>query len=317
MVNAKQETGEERIARVKRMDPMDRFMYWIIERHSIYLKREAGKPKPWSIDPIFQTIFFTNPYRENDKVTKWFRENIRDPLKNSPDVLMATIIFRWFNRIDTGKLLLDSSGLRKTDNKFGLLTDWNESRAISILKKRNEVEGLPVFTSAFMIKVSHGPPGCKIPQVCECISALWKDRNILRAWCQSLEGLWNVLKTYKGLGGFLSYEIVTDLRHTSLLDKAPDINTWANPGPGASRGLNRLNGIPIIMAKGGTKDTGRKPPKDWQIQMCDLLLVVNSRLPKHMPRFELREVEHSLCEYDKMERVLFNQGKSKRRYDGT
>jgi hypothetical protein len=44
----------------------------------------------------------------------------------------------------------------------------------------------------------------------------------------------------EGLGPFLAYEIVTDLRFTALLENAPDIMTWANPGPGAKRGITRL-----------------------------------------------------------------------------
>jgi hypothetical protein len=51
------------------------FWYWISERHSIFLRRQEGKPKPWTDDPILRDYKFTNPFRENDRGTVWLREN--------------------------------------------------------------------------------------------------------------------------------------------------------------------------------------------------------------------------------------------------
>jgi hypothetical protein len=82
------------VSKVSSLSTEARFLYWIRERHSIYLRRKAGKPKPWTDDAILQNYFFTNPYRENDKTTVWFRETIREPLRNDPRVLMATVIFQ-------------------------------------------------------------------------------------------------------------------------------------------------------------------------------------------------------------------------------
>ena len=41
-----------KIKEVKRLKPVDRLIYWIRERHNIYLRRKAGKPKPWTDDEI-------------------------------------------------------------------------------------------------------------------------------------------------------------------------------------------------------------------------------------------------------------------------
>lgn len=296
------------------MKPLDRFLYWIHERHQIYLRKQAGEPKPWTNDVVLQRYYFTNPYRENDKTTVWFREHLRGFLQHTPQILFQTVAFRWFNLISTGQRLKQMT--RRTNTRDNLLETWDENLAVKLLREINKTQ--PVFTGAFMVKVANGPPGCKIPQVCECITEVWKQRKRLVQVCHDdcrLEALWQELKKFRGLGGFLSYEIVCDLRYTDLLRKATDVNTFCNIGPGASRGLNRLAGRPIVMAKGGTKDSGRKPPYGWQQQMRKLLAVVKLRLP-NMPKFEMREVEHSLCEYDKYERLLFNEGKSKRRYNG-
>ncbi len=128
----------------------------------------------------------------------------------------------------------------------------------------------------------------------------------------SLQKAHRELVQFPWLGNFMSYEVVTDLRHTYVLENAPDIMTWANPGPGCIRGLRRLQGLPL--SKKGNSDCLPRP-EGWQKTMQDLLKLVQERLP-HLPPFEMREIEHSNCEHDKYERVLWSQGKYKRRFNG-
>ena len=44
---------------------IERFFYWINERHNIYVKRRASTPAPWTEDEILRKYKFTNPFREN------------------------------------------------------------------------------------------------------------------------------------------------------------------------------------------------------------------------------------------------------------
>jgi hypothetical protein len=280
--------------------PLDRFVYWIKERHQIYCKRQANKSKPWTDDEVLQNNFFTNPYREHDKVTKWFRRNIRGvyPYQKSSKVIFATICFRWFNWPPTGRILLQNN----------LLLKWNCEKAVKLLKEQDRV-----FTGAFNISNS-GSTKPKVNRVCEdYITPVWEDRQRLIAYLReatTLEEAHKRIKLYPGLGGsgFMAYEVVCDLRYTSILNRATDKMTWSNPGPGAKRGLNRL------------LDRNLKSPiskDEWIAESNRLLRTVNRRILPQLPRFEAREIEHSLCEYDKYERVLFNQGQSKRKYNGT
>jgi hypothetical protein len=285
---------------IDNLPAFERFCYWIVHRHEIYLKRKMGMLRPWTDDWVFQETFFTNPYRENDKTTIWFRENIRGPLREQKEVLFATVAFRWFNLVKTGELLM-----RAGDSDFGLFTEWDEKIALALLQKSKP----PIFTGAYMIKAGNGPPGCKVINVCKAITGVWEMQDKLLAACQdnTLRGLWKELTQINYLGGFMSYEIVCDLRYTHLLENATDVDTWANPGPGALRGLLRLQG---------------GAPKSRQVRisnpikkMAELLEVVRKTLP-FMPAFELREIEHSLCEFDKMERARLGDGKLKRKYNG-
>jgi len=43
---------------------------FIKERESIRLKKEAGKPRPWTKDPILGNYRFCNVHREDDRVTR-------------------------------------------------------------------------------------------------------------------------------------------------------------------------------------------------------------------------------------------------------
>lgn len=298
------------IEQVKELSPLARFFYWIRERHNIYLKRRAGKPKPWTDDEVLRNWFFTNPYRENDKTTIWFRENVREPLRDDPRVFFATVCFRWFNLIETAGVLTNEN---PWDSKHNLLTHWDCKEAISRLDGVRRTGG-KVFTGAYMINSPGGEP--KLEAICRCITNVWKERYQFTdgAWCEevTMEGMHQALLQFDRLGGFMAYEIVTDLRHTYLLENAPDKMTWCHVGPGATRGLYRV--LQLKFKKG---DNASSPPrlKNDLDEMGRLLKAVQKALPK-MPPFEMREIEHSLCEYDKYSRALEGDGKMKRTYRG-
>ena len=155
--------------------------YWIYERHRIHLIKSTSKP--WTLDPILRNYFFTNPFRENDKVTKWFAENIREPLRRYPEVLFATIAFRWYNHIEMGAELLTASHRGNYETledetftvcgncrvrcsvpdiclecghpNFGLLTNWCAGKASEIGRLRQEKKKT-IVGAAYMIKVYNG-----------------------------------------------------------------------------------------------------------------------------------------------------------------
>jgi hypothetical protein len=299
---------------VLRLTPREQFLYWYQERHRVYLKKEAGHPKPWTDDEVLQSYFFTNPYREHDKVTKWFCNNVREPLRNDPQVLMATIIFRWFNLPATGEALMDGPIL--SDNCEGcLLLNWDSEEAFKRLDpiRRN---GGQLFTGAFMI---NSPPGkSKLEAILERIDCVWNDyERLIRYFLDyqlTLQEAHEWLTQYDGLGGFMAYEIVCDLRHTYLLEEATDVLTWCNPGPGAVRGMYRVLGRDF--AKGNNSSSPPRP-RDWDERTAELLAAMQEVAKRNkFPRVELREVEHSLCEYDKYMRAMSGDGRMKRTYSG-
>lgn len=307
-----------KVEEVSKMAPLDRFFYWIKERHLMHRRRSAGAERPWTDDEILHGCFFTNPYRENDKVTVWFRETVRDPLRDDPKVIMATIIFRWFNYIPTGEFLLLfrktwGRKLSRTDH-YGALEYWDEKAVCAGLDHRRDEEKRKIFTGAFMVNSPKGRP--KNEGICWRIQNVWEDRQrVIRQIekARSLEAAHKALANkYDGLGGFMAYEVITDLRHTALLEDARDIFTWCNPGPGCIRGLLRLDGREDLLPKQNKQTPPR--PKDWLDRVRHLVEISPEHLPRTMPRLEMREIEHSLCEWDKYERARLGDGQVKRKY---
>ena len=105
----------------------------------------------------------------------------------------------------------------------------------------------------------------------------------------------------------MSYEVVTDLNYTPVLASATDRHKWANAGPGAKRGLNRIMDRPL------TKSMTQTQAND---EMQKLLSTAVFYIEDHVPmdQVDMRTIEHSLCEWDKYERVRLGQGKPRSKY---
>lgn len=276
---------------MKSYQPLFNFMH---ERHSIYCRRAAGQPWPWSDDKIFQTWKFTNVYRELDRVSRWMRVHFTDPNddpKNGALMVFNCGLFRFF-------------GTETVAKELGFIKRWKPEIAAHRMQKLKDA-GNTIFTGAYVITgVSNEYQGSKKARIvcCDYLQDLWDHRNELYRIARetrSLEQTHKYLMCLRGFGGsgFMAYEVVSDLRHTYVLRDATDIMTWANPGPGARHGLNLLCGRP----------RGFRIKRDDMIEeMRTLHGQISTVWPEEWPKLEMREIEHSLCEFDKYER--FNQG---------
>lgn len=313
---------------------VERFFRYARSRHQVYLNRMAGMPRDkWTKDDILRTYRFTNVFRELDKTTVWFRENVRDRLRDKPEVLLATVLFRLLNRIEVGEAIFCQTMLPtgRFKNSNRPLTAWDAFLAsgdTGVLRHAilTCLPNGPHATGAYIIS---SPPGySKLDGILEVVRRFTIEKRVIpdsdliseydwRSMAGSmienqwdLERVWGWLKQFDYFGPFHSYEIVTDLRFTSLLESAPDICTWANPGPGARRGANRVHGR--------DKKDHSADRKELIVEMHDLLMLANSRVElwpggghnkKDWPDWEMREVEHTLCEFDKFERVRLGEGR--------
>ena len=271
-------------------DQLDRFFSYINERHAIYIRRQAGVKPFWTEDKILQTYSFCNVFRELDTVTIWLRENWKEPYADHPNLPFAMSVARQINWPDTLQ-------------EIGFPEEWNPDRVKAIMQGRMD-RGEKVYTGAYMLTGTLG--GTKVEQTIDKIlTPLYENQPEIHP--DSLQKTWSEYLPYAGFSGFMAYEVVTDLRHTKYLGNARDIYTWANPGPGAKRGLNRINGREL------TWSPNREPDR-WNREMKDLLDRSPGYLQGHIDVLEMRDIEHCLCEFDKYERVRLGQGKPRAKY---
>jgi len=205
-------------------------------------------------------------------------------------------------------------GTSEFAEEHGWVKDWDPESTKFILEKRLH-EGLRTFTGAYIITNQ----GIKKPKsevvVDEFLIPIWKAKEDLAKVSQetqSLQATHEAMGKFRGWGGggFMSYEVVTDLNYTSVLGTAKDRYTWANAGPGAKRGLNRLYKRDLKKSLSQTQAN---------LEMQTLLYEAQDHLPFRFgpkDQVDMRTIEHSLCEFDKYIRVKNGEGKPRSRYNG-
>jgi hypothetical protein len=294
------------------MKNASQFFAYATERYKIFLDKEAGKPKPWTQDKILQTYRFCNIFREDDVVTRYMRRTI---MMENYDVGLvgATVISRLINRPSTLSKLIGTGSVMDD-----LLYRWVciQDHELWSAMVRERLEGVqPIINGAYIVSTTGGMN--KLDGLLHCFKpvlaeAIELQEKMEKPGC-TLQHACELLQQFPHIGAFLSYEIVTDLRHT-ILQNAPDIMTWANPGPGAARGLGRVMGIGVNHFNRGSK----KDVAEMMFHMQTLLKLSkdDNLWNQNYPSWEMREVEHTLCEFDKYERARLGEGSPKQQYPG-
>jgi hypothetical protein len=150
--------------------------------------------------------------------------------------------------------------------------------------------GMKIFTSAHMTTgvLFEDKVETYIRASQEAYESRSKVLEVVRR-TRSMEATFKELLGLYMVGGFVAYEIACDFRFN--LCEFTDRNDWCNIGPGAKRGLRRL-GLPVTLD--GIKSIQVPNPGEFL--------------------WELREIEHSLCEFDKYERTRTGQGRPRQKY---
>ena len=267
-------------------------VYWITEREWIRTRKELGQPKPWSMNPVMQETYFCNVNREDDKVTKWLRENWT--YQAAPEVYdFAMVVARIFNLPDT----LGEIGQPMVDLDNWL---WDADTILSNRKVYNK----RIWNGAYIISTN----GKKIDKLSYCLSLLDKVAINPRITynCKTLKEAHTELMKLEGLASFLAGQVVADLKNSPghPLQQAPDWNSFSAPGPGSLRGLEWF---------WEEKVTG----KNYQDRIQEASQILEYELPESILDFLcMQNLQNCFCEYDKFMRVTNGTGRSKRKYKG-
>lgn len=242
-------------------------------------------------DTIIETYRFCNMHREDDRVTIWINDNWRKPNETNPDLWFAMAVARMaLNNIDS-----------MTDLGFPL--PWDPDKFINMVATR-QAKSQKIYNPAYMIATPNwsGPKQDFLVQ--KLLNPMWENRATIRPTAtDTLESFHKKLLSCYGVGSFTGAQVVADMKYTPVLANATDWWTWAAPGPGSQRGLNRVFGR--------DKDTIWNA-SDWLAHLQKLLKEVNKSF-KDNP-FHAQDLQNVMCEFDKYERARNNEGKPKQKY---
>jgi hypothetical protein len=264
--------------------------YWTLacERQRVYFGRLAGKPAPWTEDPVVGRYRFTNAYRAADRVSQdLLRLQYRGP-QDPQDLVFRTLLFRFFNKSSTWELLERTLGPLTYDT-------FTVERYAAILDDAL-THGNRVYSAAYIL-----PP----PQ----LGATRKHENHLRLIAHmmadelakklheapTLEAVYLLIKSYPSLGPFLSFQLTIDLNYSSLLSF--DEDHFVVAGPGARSGIRKC-----FLDTGGMSDADVvRWMTDTQEEQCaELGLDFQSLFGR---RLKLIDCQNLFCETDKYARV--------------
>lgn len=255
------------------------------------MAKESNTPKPWSDDPVFQSTYFCNVRREDDRVTKWIRQNWGPLQIGWEDYEYAMLLSRFLNWPDTLSVLRPH------------IADFE---AVGEIMSEISSRGEKVWGNAYVI-TTHGIKMPKATYLCERVlpaayellgGGRWRTAYQRQP---TLQARHEQLLALEGVGDFLSAQILADLKNTvgHPLASAKDWHTWAAPGPGSLRGLKWF--------------FGESTPGMFQSQLDFVRSYVNDRTGLYL---HAQDVQNCLCEYDKFMRVKNGTGRSKRNYNG-
>ena len=198
------------------------------ERQKIYFSRLKGQATPWTEDPVLQRYRFTNAYRAADRVSQDLIRTIYGGSQKSEDIVLRTLLFRFFNKPSTWHALESIVG-------DIVWSDFN-LESCSLVLDRMLARHERIYSAAYIVP----PPA---------MGAVRKHRNHLLLIqhmmnsgivadierSASLGDVYETLRSYPSLGPFLSYQLTIDLNYSTLIDF--DENDFIVAGPGARSGI--------------------------------------------------------------------------------
>jgi hypothetical protein len=269
--------------------------YWVKEREEIRRRKALGLDQAsWTVDPILAKYRFCNVRREDDRVTIWIRENIRERFAGHPHLWLMLCIARQINWPETLQQLIDGAW----PDQPGF-----QPSEMTIVLNNRKMTDLKVYTGAYMISAPATKGADKQAYIAEVvIGDLWRRRDVFQkhftgaTTFQKMQRTHELIMRSNGWGQFMSYQAVVDMRFTHLLNAAGDELTWAAAGPGTLRGLNRLHG----------RDVKAPISQDHALrEMRAIYKVVQQETGVSM---DFSDVPNILCETDKYLRVKNGEG---------
>lgn len=276
----------------RRLHPTPVFdTYWrfAAERQAIYDGRVAGRPGPWTNDPVLLRHRFTNCFRAADRVSQFLiREVSYGGSQRPEEVVFRTLLFKLFNRVSTWQLLIGALG-EVSWRSFDLAVyDQVLTEAFA--------RGNKLYSAAYLVP----PPRLGADRkhtnhllLVELMMTTGVTQRLLAAG--SLCGVYETLLSYPAMGDFLAYQFAIDLNYSTVINF--DEMEFVVPGPGARDGIRKCFGP----AADGIEPEVIRYMADHQREHFDRLGLTFFGL-RGRP-LQLIDCQNLFCEVDKYARV--------------
>lgn len=210
--------------------------YWrfAAARQHIYEARQAGRPAPWTADPILRLHRFTNCFRAADRVSQFLISEVAyRGSQDSQEIVFRTLLFKLFNKVSTWRLL---------ERYFGEIT-WGDTdlAAYDAVLTRAFAEGQRLYSAAYVVPPPQLGGERKHSNHLRLVQFMMEDRVHERlAAARSMADAFEVLRGYPAIGDFLAYQFLIDINYSRALDF--DESEFVVPGPGARDGIRKCFG---------------------------------------------------------------------------
>lgn len=288
------------------------FFRFLRERESIRLRKEAGRPWPWTENPILREWKFTNVRRYHDRTTVELRNNFYEPnfYADRKDILLNCAIYRYFGTHEFASAV----GWRSYANP-----GFEEIKDIAFRRLGAKQR---VFTGAYVI-TNGGIAGAKPNVVIDMYLKNYYKKIPTLAEVPEIYG-WQKMSEFMhpmpGFGGtgFMTKEVLLDTMLTNfwgdpMIDehgrpqsRPKDYWQWTPVGPGSLRGAARVKGVyPGKLGKPATREV---------IMELTRSATDANLWPTEWGPLAPTDIQFQLCEFDKHERVRTGEGAPRSRY---
>lgn len=210
--------------------------YWrfAAARQEVYEARLAGRPSPWTNDPILARHRFTNCYRAADRVSQTLiAEVIYQGSQEWQEVFFRTLLFKIFNKESTWQLLNRELG----EPSWASYDYQAYDQVLSAAFARGE----RLYSAAYIVpppQLGEGRKHRNHLRLLEMMMTTGAPERVLGA--ATMRQAYEVLLGYPALGPFLAYQFTVDLNYAAQMPFSE--MDFVVPGPGARDGIRKCFG---------------------------------------------------------------------------
>ncbi|MFD4276145.1 putative DNA base hypermodification protein [Streptomyces cyaneofuscatus] len=210
--------------------------YWrfAATRQQVYLSRLGEASAPAVSDPVLAQHRFTNCFRAADRVSQYLIGHVSYRGDQAwQEVFFRTLLFKFFNRIQTWQLL---------EEHLGEVT-WrgHDHRAVDQVLSRAFASGERLYSAAYITpppKLGEQRKHRNHLRLLELLMSQGAPGRVGRA--ASMQEAYQVLLGFPALGPFLAYQYLIDLNYAAELPFSE--MDFVVPGPGARDGIRKCFG---------------------------------------------------------------------------